>query len=268
MHNSGGVTRDQQRSWRRDGFLLVRGALDPTEVTQLLARIDDIVERYAASEHGFRQSTGAYKVAEAITLTDALDPLLDHQRTFPVLLDLLGPFLQVLGTEIFVRPSRESQDLLVAWHTDGGPTLGRFLPRPGDPTLQLKTQFFLTDLPETDSGNFMLVPGSHRRLFPKEGLNETPREAMQLTVRAGDAVLFPWSLWHAVAPNHSGRARRSVTVRYGQLWSRPYDYERLPPWVLARMTARRRRLLGDLGSVHPSSYFHADEEEQLRLMRG
>jgi hypothetical protein len=38
--------------------------------------------------------------------------------------------------------------------------------------------------------------------------------------------------------------------------------------VLARLTPRRRRLLGDLGDVHPSSYFYANEEEQLRLMRG
>ncbi|HEX6099449.1 MAG TPA: phytanoyl-CoA dioxygenase family protein [Thermoanaerobaculia bacterium] len=267
MHTSS-VTRDQQRSWRRDGFLLVRGALPPGQVAELLARIDDVVERYAGSEHGFRQSAAAYKVAEAITLTDCLDPLLDHERVFPLLLDLLGPYLQVLGTEIFVRPSTESQELLVAWHADGGPTLGRFLPRPGEPTLQLKTQFFLTDIPETDSGNFMFVPGSHRRLFPKEGLAATPPEAVQLTVRAGDALIFPWSLWHAVAPNHSGRARRSVTVRYGQLWSRPYDFERLPASVLARLTPRRRRLLGDLGDVHPSSYFYLDEEEQLRVMRG
>lgn len=262
------VTRDQQRSWRRDGFLLVRGALEGSEVRELLGRIDEVVERYAGSEHGFKQSAAAYKVAEAITLTDCLDPLLDHERVFPLLLDLLGPFLQVLGTEIFVRPSSASEELLVAWHTDGGPTLGRFLPRAGDPALQLKTQFFLTDMPETDSGNFMLVPGSHRRLFPKQGLDATPAEAVQLTVHAGDAVIFPWSLWHAVAPNHSGRARRSVTVRYGQLWSRPYDYERLPESVLARLTPRRRRLVGDLGTVHPSSYFYADEDEQLRLMLG
>ena len=263
-----GVTRDQRRSWRRDGFLLLRGGLPPAEVAHLLARIDDILERYAGSAHRFDQSATAYKVAEAITLTDALDGLLDHERVFPLLLDLLGPFLQVLGTEIFARPSTESDELAVEWHTDGGPVLGRFLPHGNDPALQLKTQFFLTDMPETDSGNFMLVPGSHRRLFPREGVAATPPDAIQLTVRAGDVLLFPWSLWHAVAPNHSGRARRSVTVRYGQLWSRPYDCDRLPDSVLARLTPRRRRLLGDLGNVHPSSYFYANEEEQLRLMRG
>ena len=89
-------------------------------------------------------------------------------------------------------------------------------------------------------------------------------------------AIFPNTLWHGVAPSFAldeeGQGvRRSVTLRYGQMWSRPYllrpifllilspfrstdfiwrsryDYQVCPPDVLQRMTPRRRRLMGDMG---------------------
>jgi len=255
------VNHQQRRHWREQGYLLVRGALTAREVRKLLRAADALL----ATTELIEQGNGAFKIDQAISRTNALDKLTDHPRVFPLLLDLLGPFLQILGTEIFIRNAGASGPL-VEWHTDGGPTMRRFLPRDGNPTLQMKAQFFLTDLAEENSGNFMLVPGSHLRTFPTRGV-ANPRGAIQLLAHAGDLLLFPWSLWHAVGPNRSGHARRSITFRYGQLWSRPYDYVTLPDEVLARLTPRRRRLFGDIGSeAKPSGYFYADEGEQKRLM--
>lgn len=257
--------------------MLLEQVLSPGEVARVLAAVDAVLAESGREGGGvFSQQSGApgeaaraFKVAQAIARTEALDPLTDHPGVFPWLLDFLGPYLQILGTEIFVRRPGPGEEPLVEWHTDGGPALGRLLASPGAPVLQMKVQFFLTDLAEPDSGNFMLVPGSHRRPFPEGGAAAVPPGAVQVRAKAGDVLLFPWSLWHAVAPNRSGRVRKSVTFRYGPLWSRPYDYERLPPAVLARMTPRRRRLFGDLGEgAHPSTYFYPDPEEQLRLMKG
>jgi ectoine hydroxylase-related dioxygenase (phytanoyl-CoA dioxygenase family) len=115
----------------------------------------------------------------------------------------------------------------------------------------------------------MLVPGSHRVPFPTSGfaIERAPAGVVQLLSKAGDAVIFPWSLWHAVAPHRGDRARKSVALRYGQLWCRPYDYERLSPETLNRMTPRRRRLFGDLGlTAQPFNYYYLDEAEHLRLL--
>jgi ectoine hydroxylase-related dioxygenase (phytanoyl-CoA dioxygenase family) len=271
---------EQRRHWEEHGYLLLPRVLSPVETTRLLGKVDAILESYdkaqlfsqqraPGSGDAQREELQAFKIACAITETDALDSLTDHPATFHWLLTLLGPYLQILGTEIFVRRPGAGAEPLVEWHADGGPAMSGFLPSSGHPLLQMKVQFFLTDISDFDSGNFMLVPGSHRTPFP---INEPPSAsppagAVQLRVRAGDALLFPWSLWHAVAPNRSGRARKSVTLRYGPMWSRPYDYERLPPEVLARMTPRRRRLFGDMGDgAHPSSYFYPDPQEQLQLM--
>ncbi|HEY0139416.1 MAG TPA: phytanoyl-CoA dioxygenase family protein [Thermoanaerobaculia bacterium] len=250
--------------WNDRGYLVVPAVLGAGEVQQLLVAIEEVLAR-RSSDHIVTQGNGAWKIAQAVAQTEGLDPLIDHPRVLPLLIELLGPFLQILGTEIFVREAGNGDEPLVPWHTDGGATLARFFPVSGTPVLQMKAQFFLTDLCDDDSGNFMLVPGSHRLPF----VGESVRDAVQLRARAGDLLLFPWSLWHAVAPNRSGRVRKSITFRYGQLWSRPYDYERLPPGVLARMTRRQRRLFGDLGAdVPPSSYFYVDEAEQTRILAG
>jgi ectoine hydroxylase-related dioxygenase (phytanoyl-CoA dioxygenase family) len=274
------VNDEHRRHWEGQGYLLLPQVLSPADTAQLLDRVDALLES-CDKKQLFSQQTAAgsggapdedlrtFKIASAINQTDALDSLIDHQSTFPWLLALIGPYLQILGTEVFVRLPGPGTEPLVEWHTDGGPALSRFLPSAGNPVLQMKVQFFLTDLSEFDKGNFMLVPGSHRRHFPDREFSfaSPPAGAVQLRARAGDALLFPWSLWHAVAPNRSNCARKSITFRYGPTWSRPYDYERLPPEVLARMTSRRRRLCGDLGEgAHPSSFFYPDPAEQLRLM--
>ena len=269
MRGYGTISAAQRRQWDRHGYLVLDGVLSEAETAALLQAADDVVSRAPSFINQGNGGAHAFKVANAIAQTDALDVLTDHPRVFPTLLALLGPYLQVLGTEIFLRTPGDGTDPIVPWHTDGGPTLGAFLPHRGNPALQLKVQFFLTDLTQPDRGNFMLVPGSHRVALPpdKRETTDTPEGAIQLRVRAGDAVIFPWSLWHAVAPNHSTSTRRSITLRYGQLWSRPYDYERVPEEVLARMTPRRRRLFGDLGpDAEPATFFYPNEKEQVRLM--
>lgn len=257
----------QRRQWDEEGYLLLDQVLSPDEVSVLL----DAADRAVAGSRGRVDQGGskAFKIIRAVEQDASLDFLIDHPATLPVLLDLLGPSLQILGTEIFVRLPAPGSEPLVEWHKDGGPALSRILHRPGDPVLQLKIQYFLTDLSEPDSGNFMLVPGSHRRPFPPDGRVSAGdlARAVQVLARPGDALLFPWALWHAVAPNRSGRVRKSATIRWGQLFCRPYDYERLPADLLARWTSRQRRLFGELrAESQPHDYYYTDEADQLRLI--
>jgi ectoine hydroxylase-related dioxygenase (phytanoyl-CoA dioxygenase family) len=269
------VTEEQLRHWEEHGYLLLQQVLSTAEAEKLLNAVDAVLESshraqmISQQDNASREEVRAFKIAQAITQTDALDSLTDHPRTFPWLLTFIGPYLQILGTEIFVRRPGPGVEALVDWHTDGGPALGGFLPSSGNPILHMKVQFFLTDLTEPDSGNFMLVPGSHRVAFPDSGLPamSPPPGAIQIRAQAGDVLLFPWSLWHAIAPNQSRQVRKSISFRYGPMWSRPFDYERLPSEVLARMTPRRRRLFSDFGGgAHPFSYFYPDPCEQLGLM--
>jgi ectoine hydroxylase-related dioxygenase (phytanoyl-CoA dioxygenase family) len=140
---------------------------------------------------------------------------------------------------------------------------------PASRALQLKVQYFLTDVSEPDLGNFTVIPGSHRRIPEELGddcflpeanryseRGELPPGARQILAGPGDAVVFPYNLWHAVARNSAGRTRRSVIVRYGHLWHRPLDFHRMPPEVVAVMTERQRQLFGEFAQTpHPADYY-------------
>lgn len=116
----------------------------------------------------------------------------------------------------------------------------------------------------------MYVSGSHR-LRPRQNGDdvEFPSELMagrirQLTVDAGDAVIFPWCLWHGVAANRGEVPRESVIFRYGQLWMRGNDYDAMPPAVLSRMTARRRRLCGLINyQASPMDWYFPAEQRAV-----
>jgi ectoine hydroxylase-related dioxygenase (phytanoyl-CoA dioxygenase family) len=265
------LTPRQRRQWEEEGYLLIEQALSEDEVATLRDATDRAVAR---SQETFGQGAAggaehAYKIVRAVEQDAVLDSLIDHPATLPVLVDLLGPSLQVLGTEIFVRRPAPGHEPLIEWHKDGGPALARILCHPGSPALQVKIQYFLTDLSEPDSGNFALVPGSHRRPFPEDGKvpDEDLARAVQVLAKPGDALIFPWALWHAVAPNHSGRVRKSVTFRWGQLFCRSYDYDQVPDHLLARWTSRQSLLFGALRADRPPhEFYYADETDQIQWL--
>lgn len=76
-----------------------------------------------------------------------------------------------------------------------------------------------------------------------------PPDAIEVKAEPGDVLLFPDSLWHAVAPN-TKRVRKTFIFRYGHLWHRPHGDLTQPAEVLDRMSPRLRRMLGDFGD-HP-----------------
>ena len=261
------LSNAQRKHWHEQGYLQLKQVLTPTEVETLLKSVDKVIADYVNEMQGFQGTLfgkKAYTIIRAIEKTDALDLLTDHHKTFGTILSLMGPYLQIMGTQIYVR--HPDEEALMGFHTDAGPSLQRIHPHADSLPLQFKIQFFLTDLSEPDSANFMCVPGSHRKSFPKNNGHKGnyPEEAIQVLADAGDAVIFPWALWHGVGPNRTDRIRKSVTFRYGQMWCRPYDYDRLPTHVLDRMTTRRRRLFGDMGeNFHPTDYYKPKDQIEI-----
>jgi hypothetical protein len=261
--------------WESEGIAHIRGALDLAEVSQLLDALEPLIDgvRSGSLKGASIPSEGNHtvRIENAIEFTDALDPLIDHPRILPLLVKFLSPHLALLGSEIYAR--YESEQEILEFHMDGGPSLWRVVLDPRSICLSLKVQFFLTDVDRPDSGNFMYVPGSHR-LRPHSVSGDElvlPTEiiqtrATQILAKRGDAVVFPWSLWHAVAPNQSGRIRKSVILRFGQLWCRPNDRWNVAEQTLARMTPRRRRLCGDLGEdASPVAWYFPPEQESIIL---
>ncbi len=271
------LSADQRDLWRRDGYLHLRRVLSDEQIGLLLRGVDETVaEFYRLPKDQQAAHLGAtgtvasddIRLRNAVSLSAFMDELLDLPAVFAPALALLGPYIQVCGTEILLR--RPYPDDALALHVDGGSGLGRMLPNFASNISHVKALYFLTDVQGRDRGNVILVPGSHEVEFPRdhETLASHPlrRRAFQLQALAGDVILFPATLWHAVAPNRSHVARTSLVVWYSQLWARPVDYDRIERKVLARLTKRQRLLLGELAQTRPVTYYLPTQADYLPTM--
>ncbi|MCB1181163.1 MAG: phytanoyl-CoA dioxygenase family protein [Chlamydiia bacterium] len=278
---------ESQKNWNNNGYLHLKNVLSSTEIESMVGAVDQILKEYSGNKEKFENTEtkpsflgnhGAefFNILQAIEHTEAFDVLLDHPKVFDKIVALVGPYLQVLGVDVFIRKPNQSLSDLCRFHTDGGPALQQFQPVEGMPILQLKVQFFLTDVPGENWGNFTLIPKSHKvpvndyhpnclipscNAYVEKG--EMPPDAKQLIVEAGDVSIHPWSLWHAVAPNRSDCVRKSVSVRYGQFWCRPY-FKELSSTVRSRVSPRQLRLLGDLGKdPQPNAFYTPQNQREL-----
>ncbi|MGA4792228.1 phytanoyl-CoA dioxygenase family protein [Nocardia sp. AB354] len=265
------LTETEREQWNSQGYLHIRQALSSAEVIGLRSALTDVRSQFSSgkvsnwSDVFDAGNDRDLSIANSLKWCADLDPLVDHPGVFGKILGLMGPYLQLLGSEIFFRYPHG--DPLVAFHTDQGPSLRHAMPV--DREIQIKAQFFLTDLHEPDSGNFAVVPGSQDRRFPGKIEYRDVRDSVQIIAAAGDVVLFPLSLGHGVAPNITSDTRISVVLRYGQLFCRPVDYWTSPDSIiLDRQTPRRRRLLGDLGARSRPGDVYGVVPDQLDLVYG
>ncbi len=276
------LTDEQLNAYDGQGYLHLRGVFDADEVTRGLEVIDELsaAQPAALEQHAsFLTFDHTLRVRDAVAHTAGLDYFLDHPKLVGPLMSLLNGNIHVLGTDVIVRSVRD--EVLEPWHTDGGEYLQRYRLAAGSPNLQLKAQVFLTDVTRPNSGNFLLMPGSHREppsaqtflceipeLDEPTSRGELPPGAVQVLAVAGDVLLFPFSLWHAVAPNRT-QPRKTFIFRYGQLWHRPHDYLTQPPEVLDRMSARLRRMFGGFGDApHPSDFYKPVDQQAIMAVGG
>ncbi len=268
--------------YRKDGYLHLTNVLTPQEVAFGLKIVDAVVDRdeVTVPMHGsFAPRSHTKRIRNAIAQDTRLGYFLEHPKVLGPLISILGLNLHVLGSEIFVRALSDVP--LAYWHTDGGTSLQRTLLTPESQGLQLKVQIFLTDVQEDAAGNFLLLPGTQNRL-PAETLasctieelndpldkGELPKGAKVIRAKPGDVIIFPYGLWHAVAPNRV-RPRKTFIFRYGQLWHRPHDYLLQPEDVLSNCSTRLRRMLGNFEpQPHPTDFYKPQDQVAIMQMGG
>jgi len=276
------LSDDQLAEFSERGYLHLRGLYSESEVHRGLAAMDEVVAANPSTlEHheSFYLNDQTVRVRNAVATTAGLDEFLDHPGLVGPLMTLLNGNVQILSTEVLVRYLQE--DALEPWHTDGGPYLQRLRLMAESLPLQIKAQVFLSDVSRPNSGNFLLVPGSHLQVPTTldymcniEELNEplsrgeVPDHAVIVKAEPGDVLIFPHSLWHGVMANTT-QPRKTFIFRFGQLWHRPYDYTVQPREILDRMSPRLRRMFGDFGDgPHPSDYYKPLDQEETMARGG
>ena len=300
------MSPEQRRKWDEDGYLIIKKALSAKEVTELIAEVDRLDEASqrlgrdpntllhvvniinAATEGLFQSVQGNAGTILRHEPCEAFLNLIDHPSHLGIVCELIGAAIQLSWAEAMVRPP--SLTPANRWHKDGSKPYYFASVDRLTPLQWARIGFFLTDVDEPDMGNFTVIPGSHRSGFPRlpqglehaltitsftkfqqvEQIDADVPGARQVTVEAGDAVLFHNALWHCVPRNTSNVRRRNLWYVYTPVWQRLGDRTENSPELLARCNAVRRQLLGAMvdpntnGGIHPS-----DEDVPLvRLFEG
>ncbi len=105
--------------WDTNGYLLCKQVLSPSVVKTILSEVDRVTEEYAQESEHFSTKNSctkkSFRMINVIERMKSLDQLIDHPAIFSKILKLMGPYIQLMGTEIFVRhPNNaptESEDM-------------------------------------------------------------------------------------------------------------------------------------------------------------
>ena len=131
---------------------------------------------------------------------------------------------------------------------------------------QVNILIALTDIGPGDGGT-MLIPGSHKsnfkhphhdrhRMSPHatvEGLEG----AIEVHMKAGDALLFVDGISHGSAKRANKGIRRIVVYRYGPSWGNFRHGYQPSPELLERLTPQRRKI------VHPQHARPAGPQKKI-----
>jgi hypothetical protein len=113
---------------------------------------------------------------------------------------------------------------------------------------QINLLIALTDIGAGDGGT-MVIPGSHKANFvhpraedARASVDEI-EDAVELPMRAGDALLFVDAISHGSAKRINPGIRRIAVLRYGPSWGNFRHGYQPSPELLERLTPQRRRIV-------------------------
>ncbi len=233
--------RELKETFDRQGYILLRGFLEPGVVRQAREAMNTLVDREAAKltaagkcrdplpdapfETRFMQlyadcPEAAPNMFRPELHLPGLFPLFFHPRLLDTVELFLGPEIR-LYPNYTARPKLpDNVRTLVLWHQDGGYTEGH------SETLRMVNVWTPLVPANVQNGCMEFVPGTHKLgkvpHVPKEYYLEiaeeylAPRRQEAIAVEAdpGDVVLFHNLLFHRGLPNHSQQIRWSLDWRY------------------------------------------------------
>jgi ectoine hydroxylase-related dioxygenase (phytanoyl-CoA dioxygenase family) len=249
------LTAEQKRSFAEDGFLVVRDAVDKPTVARLIEAGDGRARSFLNKpEVLHKEEYNHLDLRPGLLKEKAFLNLVTHSPAVPLVVQLLSPNIHLHSLAlIYKRPeSPDGSPFRRGWHRDIRipKDLGhRDLPRVG-----IKVCYCLTDFPEPDSGMTLFARGSHLHsealAIQKGRIDPKDFEVCDLTLNAGDAVLFENRIFHTAAPNRSDRMSRVLMYGYAYRWLKPEVYLDIPDErLLEKADPITRQLLGGYRDV-------------------
>ena len=213
------LTEEQAARFDHDGFVVLEGVFDPTEIDSVRKEIDGFEAR--TEDFLKRQKGGRMMIAEtgAITFTthlvtrsDRLRAFATHPAVLGVCADLVGPDVNLYWDQaVYKKPEKPRR---FPWHQDNGYTFIR-------PQQYLTCWVALTDA-TVENGCPQVAPGLHRLgtlhhdyVDPLgfECFSDPGRVAVA-PVAAGGMVVFSSLTPHLTGPNTTSSVRKAYILQY------------------------------------------------------
>jgi ectoine hydroxylase-related dioxygenase (phytanoyl-CoA dioxygenase family) len=249
------LTAEQRQSFDDDGFLVVRNALD----RETVARLVEAGDRRAGSfldkpEVLDKEEYNHLDLRPGLLKEKALLGLVAHSPTVPLVVQLLSPNIHLHSLAlIYKRPvSPDGSPFRRGWHRDI--RIPKDLGHEELPLVGIKVCYCLTDFHKPNSGMTLFARKSHLSskalMIAKGEIDPKGVEVCDLTLNAGDAVLFENRIFHTAAPNRSDRVSRVLMYGYAYRWMKPEIYLDTPDeGLLQKADPITRQLLGGYRDV-------------------
>ena len=246
---------DQQKTFEDDGFLVVRSALDPQTVANLIEESDRLAGAFLHKpEISGKPEYNHLDLRRGLLKERALLALVSNSTTVPLVIQLLSPNIHLHSTTVIYKRPESSDDppFRRGWHRDI--RIPKDLGHEQLPLVGIKVCYCLTDFQQPNCGMTLMARGSHRLPgplnIPKGEVDPIDVEVCDLQLNAGDALFFENRTYHTAAPNRSERVSKVVIYGYAYRWMKPEVYlENVDEQQLIAMDPITRQLLGGYRDV-------------------
>lgn len=249
----------------RDGYTVLPDVIDPALLETLRSRVwgllDELTIPYGANEF---LGTHTRRIFNLLARDRCFENLAMHSGLLAVVEQVLDRECLLSSlTAIHMEPGETDQPL----HADDGSVA---LPKPHVATACIAS-VALTDFSE-ENGGTRVIPGSHLRdRSPRRGERH---ETVAIEMRAGSALVYHGSLWHAGGANRSASVRAAVVCNYCagfirqeecQLLAVPRErVEHFPPRLRALVGyGTYRGLLGHVDQQDPATLIDESVETEM-----
>jgi ectoine hydroxylase-related dioxygenase (phytanoyl-CoA dioxygenase family) len=257
------------------GYLVLKNAVEPELLGELNAAFDAFPDLPYQGWWGnvHRLDNNGYTGVELQNIVEAGGPfetLIDHPSWYERLLHYCGEYESYVEglfiDECFASIRRQGGFFPMHSGAHEGNVRNQYKYYDGHFRCgQVNILLALTDVGPGD-GATMVIPGSHKSSFAHPEFEKPWGERLQMDsvegaievhLKAGDALMFSDALSHGAASRTNAGERRVVIYRYGPSWGSTRHGYRYSDELLARLTPRRRRVLQPIAPRQPGGLARA-----------
>lgn len=257
-----GLTDTQKFLFDLQGYLLIENALRTDEIEALKTLAYELARQKHPEEWSWTaegEPAHRMRIHRPFEKDETYLGALTHPSYIDIITQITGGAPKLIDNDIDLVPHDKNQQ---GWHRGVEPY--GYAVHNGVPfCTMVKIAVYLTDVGPGE-GPTRIIPGSHKANFlPGDlyGSLEDKPGSIELTVKAGTALIFSEALLHAGNVNMSSKTRVNFYINYGPSWVEPWEGYRPSESIRSQSSGLLKQLLGG-GRIYNHS-----EEHGLRTYR-